>query len=97
MDGLDEILTRHQIDHHIHGLPSLFGLTLSTTSPKDWRDVVDTNLELSEQLLIELVNAGIMTDSDPQQTWYVSDSHTSEDIAQTLDKFETALHKALRA
>jgi glutamate-1-semialdehyde aminotransferase len=54
-------------------------------------------LELSEQLLIELVNAGIMTDSDPQQTWYVSDSHTSEDIAQTLDKFETALHKALRA
>ncbi len=97
MDGLDEILTRHQVDHHIHGLPSLFGLTLSATNPKDWRDVVDTDLELSEQLLIELVKAGIMTDSDPQQTWYVCESHTSEDIAETLDKFETALQKALQA
>jgi glutamate-1-semialdehyde aminotransferase len=53
-------------------------------------------LELSEQLLIELVNAGIMTDSDPQQTWYVCESHTSEDIAETLNRFETALRKALQ-
>jgi glutamate-1-semialdehyde aminotransferase len=80
-------------------LPDVFGGVKfgRARGQEDWRDVVDTNLELSEQLLIELVNAGIMTDSDPQQTWYVSDSHTSEDIAQTLDKFETALHKALRA
>jgi glutamate-1-semialdehyde 2,1-aminomutase len=95
MDGLDEILSRHQISHHIHGLPSLFGLTLSESNPKDWRDVVDTDLELSEKLLVELVNAGIMTDSDPQQTWYVCESHTPEDIAETLDKFENALRKAV--
>jgi glutamate-1-semialdehyde 2,1-aminomutase len=97
MDGLDEILSRHQVPHHIHGLPSLFGLTLSESSPKDWRDVVDTDLKLSENLLIELINAGIMTDSDPQQTWYVCESHTPEDIAETLDKFENALRKALQA
>lgn len=96
MDGLDKILSHHQVPHHIHGLPSLFGLTLSESSPKDWRDVVDTNLELSEKLLVELVNAGIMTDSDPQQTWYVSDSHTSEDVAETLNRFETALQRALK-
>jgi len=96
MDGLDKILSHHQVPHHIHGLPSLFGLTLSEASPKDWRDVIDTNLELSEKLLVELVNAGIMTDSDPQQTWYVSDSHTSEDVAETLNRFETALQRALK-
>ncbi|MBF0240580.1 MAG: glutamate-1-semialdehyde 2,1-aminomutase [SAR324 cluster bacterium] len=94
MDGLGEILSRHSIPHHIHGVPALFGLTLSTNNPTDWRQVVDTNLELSEKLLMELVNAGIMTDSDPQQTWYVCDAHTTEDIAETLDKFEIALRNA---
>jgi glutamate-1-semialdehyde 2,1-aminomutase len=95
MSGLDEILTRHQIPHHIHGVPALFGLTLSETNPKDWRGVVDTNLELSQKLLVELMAAGIMTDSDPQQTWYVCEAHTAEDINETLEKFEIALKKAL--
>ncbi|MEK7991034.1 MAG: hypothetical protein VSS52_008525, partial [Thiotrichaceae bacterium] len=89
------ILTRHTIPHHIHGVPSLFGLTLSSISPKDWREVLDTDLALSERLLVELVAAGIMTDSDPQQTWYVCEAHTPEDIAETLEKFETALKNAL--
>lgn len=97
MDGLDHVLTSYDVPHHIHGLPCLFGLTLSESSPTDWRDVVDTNLELSERLLIELAKAGIMTDSDPQQTWYVSYSHTPEDIAETLTCFEIALQHALAA
>jgi glutamate-1-semialdehyde 2,1-aminomutase len=94
MHGLDEILTRHDIPHHLHGVPSLFGLTLSEAAPADWRDVLATDLALAERLLLELVGTGIMTDSDPQQTWYVSASHSAEDIAQTLECFETALTRA---
>lgn len=95
MNGLDEVLTRHQVPHHIHGLPELFDLTLSETNPSDWRDVVDTDLALSEKLLVELMAAGIMTDSDPQQTWFVCEAHTVEDINETLEKFEIALKKAM--
>ncbi|WP_265338683.1 MULTISPECIES: hypothetical protein [unclassified Nodularia (in: cyanobacteria)] len=40
---------------------------------------------------------GLITNSDPPQTWYVCESHTSEYIAETLDNFEPDLQKDLPA
>jgi len=38
----------------------------------------------------------VLLDSDPQQTWYVCAAHTPEDVAETLEKFDSVVKKVLK-
>ena len=39
MEGIAEILTRYDVPHVINGVPAMFGICLTETQPKDWRDL----------------------------------------------------------
>ena len=49
------------------------------------------NLVFYERFSKELLKHGVMRPIDPSEPWFVSCSHTNEDIDETLNKIEDAL------
>ncbi len=99
MDGIEEMLGRAGIPFCITGLPSMFGLVLGTEEPPaDYRSyaaVADQGLY--SQLWREWVGGGVLTDEYAQEPWYLSYSHDSDVIAETLTTFEEALRAVKKA
>jgi glutamate-1-semialdehyde 2,1-aminomutase len=92
MQGIDEILTRAGIQHHMTGLPSILGFVLGIDEePMDFRDYCGGDDTLYEKLAYELIRQGAMPDADGREPWFLSFSHNEEVIADTLTMFETAV------
>lgn len=94
MDGFEEILGRSGLPHSIHGAPSMFGISFgSSVAPKNWREYVNTNTDLYEEIGMELSRLGIQPDADGAEPWFICYSLSEEDVAETLTKFEEAVIK----
>jgi glutamate-1-semialdehyde 2,1-aminomutase len=92
MDGMDGILSRAGIPHVVTGLPSMFSLMLGRdTVPTDYRSYGENDFTLYKHLAEALVGGGVMVEDDPCEPWFISYSHSAEDIAETLTVFEDAV------
>lgn len=92
MDGMDEILTDADIPHCLIGLPPIFGLILGVDEePTDFRAYAKGDAALYEELAMELIDRRVMPDCDGREPWFLSYSHSEEDIAETLTAFEDAV------
>jgi glutamate-1-semialdehyde 2,1-aminomutase len=96
MNGIGEILTRHSVPHRIHGVPAMFGITLSDFNPRDFRDLDNIDWDLYEVIAEHLIDNGIMPDPDGREPWFLCSDHTEADAAETLQKFEDAVQYALQ-
>jgi glutamate-1-semialdehyde 2,1-aminomutase len=95
MDGIDEILTRAEIPHFLTGPPPMFSILLGLDEePKDFRDYCQGDDELYERIAMNLIERGVMPDSDGREPWFLCFSHDEEVIADTLTAFEEAVKAA---
>ena len=92
MDGIDQILSDADIPHSLIGPPPVFGLILGTDEePTDFRAYLKGDAELYERLAMALIQRGVMPDCDGREPWFLSYSHSDEDIAETLTAFEDSV------
>jgi len=89
--GLSGILTTRGIEHCFVGHPSMMGLFFSDKAPVDYRDWVNTNYEFYDSLAPELHELGILVEPDSREPWFMCEAHDVKCLAETLDKFETAV------
>jgi glutamate-1-semialdehyde 2,1-aminomutase len=94
MDGIDEILTRYDIPHYITGLPPMFSALLGVSEePTDFRAYCAGDAALYEELVMALIERGVMPDSDGREPWFLCYSHGEREITDTLTAFEEAVKK----
>ncbi len=92
MDGIGEILTRHDIPHYITGLPPMFSALLGLSEePTDFRAYCAGNAALYEKLAMALIERGVMPDADGREPWFLCYRHDEQVVAETLTVFEDAV------
>ena len=92
MDGIHEVLTRHDVPHAVTGIPSMFSLVLGTDEPPyDYHSYDATDHELYEELVGALIERGVMPDDDSREPWFMCYAHSRQDIAETLTALDEAV------
>lgn len=92
MEGIDNILNRAGLPHHMTGLPAIFGFVLGREEqPHDFRDYCSGDDTLYEKLVYALIQRGVMPDADGREPWFMSYSHDEQVIDETLNIFADAV------
>ena len=92
MDGIGGILSQAGIPHYVTGLPPIFSFILGIDEePTDFRAYARGDHALYEQLAMELIERGVMPDSDGREPWFLCYRHDEEVVAETLTVFEEAV------
>ena len=73
------------------------GLFFCETSPRNYRDWVESDYELYLELTERLIDLGILCEPDSREPWFVSAAHDEACLSETLEKFERALGEVLDA
>ncbi|MBW2420529.1 MAG: aspartate aminotransferase family protein [Deltaproteobacteria bacterium] len=94
-EGLSGILSGRGIAHVFSGHPSMAGLFFTESVPRNYREWATTDYALYNSLAGELIELGILCEPDSREPWFVSAAHDDACLAETLEKFETALSTVL--
>jgi glutamate-1-semialdehyde 2,1-aminomutase len=87
--GITSIGARHGFTVQALGEDAVFGVRfLDNPEPRNWADLLASDKELGLRWSIELMERGILV--NPNEKFYISVAHTSEDIDRTLEAVEEA-------
>ena len=96
MKGIDKVFSEEKEHFILQGVPEMFQFVCSDreeiTNYKDLRSYCDFRLFLKIQF--ELMKNGVMIDLDNQECWYISLSHSEQDLKKTLDAFNLAVQNS---
>jgi len=93
MAGIGEILGRYSVPHVVTGVPSMFSVLLGKEeAPTDYRGYSEFDAELFGLLGAELIRWGVLVDDDPREPWFMSYSHDTAVIDETLNLVEEAVN-----
>jgi glutamate-1-semialdehyde 2,1-aminomutase len=93
--GISGILADRGIAHVFTGHPSMSGLFFTESMPRNYREWATTDYDLYNSLALELNELGILCEPDSREPWFICAAHDDACLAETLDKFETALTTVL--
>ncbi len=98
MNGVSEVLTEQGITHAMTGHPAMFGFILEpkVEQPREFRDVMGSNIELFEKIALEMLDMGVEYESDPREPWFICEALSEQDVDETLNKFNDAVKKVKR-
>jgi glutamate-1-semialdehyde 2,1-aminomutase len=91
MEGIDEILSRAGLPHHVVGLPAMFGIVFSEEEPIDFRGWMQADHAMYTSIMEALVERGAMPDPDGGEPWFLCAALSEQDVADTLTYFEDAV------
>lgn len=95
-DGVREICSRLGVPVLINGAPGMFGICFAETRPRDWRELLaQGNWDLSEKVYAHMVAHGVMPEPRGIEPFFISASHSTSDVEETLQRFEEGLTLAL--
>jgi glutamate-1-semialdehyde 2,1-aminomutase len=95
ISGLGEILTDAGIPYAVMGVPGMFGMILGKDKPAaDFRAYQEGDAALYERIAMGLNRRGVQPDADGREPWFVSFSHSEQDVSDTLTAFEDAVKEA---
>jgi glutamate-1-semialdehyde 2,1-aminomutase len=94
--GIGKILSRRGIPHSFVGHPSMGGLFFSETPPTNYRDWVRTDYTFYDTMAPTLHDLGILCEPDSREPWFICEAHDDACLAQTLERFETAVDTTLK-
>ena len=89
--GMSRILAARGIKHSFAGHPAMSGLFFNPQPPTNYREWLDSDYEFYDTLAEELHGLGILVEPDSREPWFLCESHDTECIRETLDKFEKAV------
>jgi glutamate-1-semialdehyde 2,1-aminomutase len=94
MAGIDGILARAGVPHVVSGVPSMFSVLLGKDeAPVDYRSYAEFDADLFGLLGGALIEGGVLVDDDPREPWFMSYSHDTAVIGETLNIVEDAVHQ----
>lgn len=97
MEGIDSILQERGVEHTLVGHPAMFSFVLGLSKPpREYREVLDADMELYEHLQTLMREKGIEYEHDPKEPWFLCEAHTDADIDLTLSAFNDSLAEALK-
>jgi glutamate-1-semialdehyde 2,1-aminomutase len=98
MKGIAKILASAGIPALVQGPPAMFGVVFSEKPEiRDYRDWAASDHALYEQVILGLMERGVMPDKDSREPWFVSAAHSNEDLDRVLDVFEQTVRAVLKA
>jgi glutamate-1-semialdehyde 2,1-aminomutase len=69
----------------------MFSVFFSDGELKEYRDTAKHDEDLYTEVVLGMIERGVMPVDDAKEPWFISSSHTNEDVAETLTAFEDAL------
>jgi glutamate-1-semialdehyde 2,1-aminomutase len=91
MQGIDEVLTEAGLEHVVVGHPAMFSFLLGRSeAPRNYRDVVKTDLDLYERLAFSMRAMGVEFEPDPREPWFLCEALSDADVDETLNKLNDA-------
>ncbi len=98
MAGLDKILNEANIPHALMGPPQMFGMVLGIDhAPTNYRDALDTNMKLYEQIAMAMIERGAMPEPDNREPWFLCYEHSDDDIDETLNIFYASVKAVIQS
>jgi glutamate-1-semialdehyde 2,1-aminomutase len=95
MEGFAKVLAEAGVPGHVVGHPSLFGLFLADSPPREFRDLARHDADLYARVAYGMVRRGVMMVDEAVEPFFTSAAHSDEDVALTLSAFDEALREAL--
>ena len=71
------------------------GLFFSENPPRNYRDWASSDYTFYEALAPELHDLGILCEPDSREPWFVCEAHDARCLAETLQRFETAVDRVV--
>jgi len=87
MEGLNEIFIDNSIPAVFSGPPSMFSFAVGIDKPTCQRDWNESDKNYYLHLVDAAIERGVMPDHDAREPWFLSYSHSDEDIDETLNVF----------
>ena len=94
--GISQILSQRGIRHSFAGHPSMSGLFFKEQPPRNYRDWASSDYTFYEALAPELHDLGVLCEPDSREPWFVCEAHDDRCLAETLQRFETAVDRVIR-
>jgi len=83
---IQQLLRRHQIPGHVAGLGANFGIIMSRTPIRNYRDLANEDRALREAFDFACLTEGIYV--HPHKPFYTSLAHSPQDFEVTLEKLD---------
>lgn len=95
--GMSQVLSQRGIKHSFSGHPSMSGLFFKDQPPHDYRDWASSDYTFYEALAPELHDLGVLCEPDSREPWFICEAHDERCLAETLQRFETAVDRVVRS
>ncbi|WP_035812774.1 aspartate aminotransferase family protein [Jiangella gansuensis] len=89
MRQLPRIAADHGYTLNVHGFPAAFHLSFGAAAVSDWRSLQQLDLAQYDRFSHHLVDHGIWVTG--RGIWYTSAAHGPQELADALERFETAI------
>jgi glutamate-1-semialdehyde 2,1-aminomutase len=93
--AITEVLERSGQPFVISGHPSMFIFWFAEEAPKEYRDWVDSDRSLYEEVAAGLIQRGVMPEPDSREPWFMCSALSQADIGETANALEDSLREAL--
>ncbi len=97
MKGIQDIFHDRKMHTVVQGFPSMFQYVFTEKEIYNYRDLMDTNLDLYSRLQYLLFNKGIIFDENIIEPIFTSAVHTKEDLTKTLEAIDECLPIVLKS
>jgi glutamate-1-semialdehyde 2,1-aminomutase len=94
MNGIEGILAEEGVAGRTVGHWSMFGISLADEAPRDYRDYLDHDADMYEEVVAGMIRRGVLPVDDAREPLFMSAAHSTEDVALTLEAFGDALKEA---
>jgi glutamate-1-semialdehyde 2,1-aminomutase len=91
MQGFKDIFNQASILASVHGYPAMLSFAVGVDKVVAQRDWQETEREYYLRLVDYAIERGVMPDHDPREPWFLSYSHTENDIDETLNVMSDAV------
>ena len=91
VDIIDEIATDLKIPHHINFLGSMFQIFFTNTPVVDYKSSKKADSKKFKKMFSTLLQYGVFIAPSQFETIFLSDAHTNQDLAKTIDAYRYAL------
>jgi len=96
MKGIKKVFDDAGIQVCMSGYPAMFSFAVGVEKLTGQRDWEESDKEYYLRLIEAAIERGVMPDHDPREPWFLSYSHTDEEIDQTLNVWEEVVRVVKR-
>ncbi|MGO9569743.1 MAG: glutamate-1-semialdehyde 2,1-aminomutase [Desulfomonilaceae bacterium] len=90
-NGMQEILTRKSIPHTVNRVGSMLSLFFHPGPVTSYEEALQADKEAFRRFFGKMLDNGVYLAPSPFEAWFVSASHTDEDIEKTLEAVRNSL------